>query len=353
MMLLKHTFHKLPALPFPIGYFVSKPIYHPNDPSCIILSTEKDMPNSGIYKYDLENNHKICLAKYDEIGAIKDNYLEYQTQFLDPINNKLYICGGEDTIFITYAINTGQIKAGKNNPAYNADLANCGPWTEMIDITTQNEIHSLTAAGLHYKFNYIQKKLIIYENSHFGCTFEPKLAYNSFSKQLMVLGGEDSVDIWTCDIKTNVKWILNIELKMPHKILYVNHYDVLFIGDILFVFYHGTKYNDIWCLDLLNELWYKSKYIVPEVVHSYCYIMKIVNNAYVHILDFENGMHFKINFHDLLPIEFIKARREYYKSLVFAYIRQQVKRQSITNIPLVLKRLILNYFPIIADTTNT
>ena len=351
-MLHKNPFQKLPELPSHIVYYTPRPVFHPIDPNCIILSTENYGINGGIYKYHLEDNEITCLANYNEIESMRDKYLDDHTQFLDSINNKLHICGGEETIFITYEINTGIIKVGENNDDYNDVLAHCGPGAEIVHIksSTKNEIH-ITNSIAHVKYDYIKRYLTIFRDVHFGFEFL-KLSYNPLKKQLMVLGGEDSDTIWTCDLETQVKWKLNTELKMPHCVNLFEH-DVLFVGDIMFVFYVQitifSKYNDIWLLDLLNSTWYKSTYNVPECLGHSWYVMKSINNIYIHILDFENGIHFKVNFNDLLSMEFINARRDYYNLLVIGYIKQQEKSKLISNVPFVLKQLILNYFPVVDE----
>ena len=189
MMVDKNKFQKLPELPSQIEYFTPRPVFHPSETNCIILSTEKDGINGGIYKYHLEDNEITCLANYDEIESIREKYFEYHTQFLDSINNKLYICGGDDTLFITYEIDTKIIKVGKNNDDYNDELANCGPWTKVVQInsSTKNEIHILKS-NVHGIYDYIQQNLIISKNVYFGFDF-PKSSYNPLTKQLMVLGG--------------------------------------------------------------------------------------------------------------------------------------------------------------------
>ena len=350
---------QLPDLPFKVvGWEIPRPVLHPIEPNCIILSTETMETNGGIYKYNLENNETICLAKYNEIKAIRNDYLKSHTQFIDSKNNKLYICGGEGAAFMTYEINTGIIKVGENNDDYNYDLANCYSSAKVVHIvsSTRNEIHILEW-DKHWKFDCIQQKFTM-KNVSSQCDPEDlRLSYNPLRKQLMILGEDDySDEIWTSDIKT-CEWKLNTELKMPHDVGELDeiYYEVLLGGDIIFVFYlhaiaanDDTKYDDIWWLDLLNEKWYKSTYNIPFGNRGDGYLMKSKNSDDIHFLStYYDKSHFKVNIHKLLSMEFINDRRDYYNPLIIGYIKEQEKNKLIRNVPFVLKQLILNYFPVI------
>ena len=71
------------------------------------------------------------------------------------------------------------------------------------------------------------------------------------------------------------------------------------------------------------------------------------NNNNIHLLNFWDRTHFKVNLHDLLPIKFIESRRDRYNPLVIGYVREQKKENQVRDIPFVLKQLILKYYPVI------
>ncbi len=274
-------------------------------------------------------------------------------QFIDPKSNKLYIVGGGS--FITYDLNKGEI-----NDNYNPELANCGPFAKTIHIVSSvlDEIHIL-GGGTHCKFDCNQQQITeICTNNYFQCA---KLSYNPITKQLMILGGDCSDEIWTCHIdgnsnQTEYEWKLCDKLRIPHCVTDELDYDVLLFGDIIFVFYFKArdktdrkkKYDDIWWLDLLSERWYKSKYNVPQSIKWESYAIKGPIRDDIHLLDFENQEHCKVNPHDLLSKQFIKSRREHYNPLIMGYLKEQEICNLVPNIPFVLKQLILNYYPIIS-----
>eukprot|EP01084_Bolivina_argentea_P043043 79331_1 len=133
---------------------------------------------------------------------------------------------------------------------------------------------------------------------------------------------------------------------MPHAVVDEHDHDVLLYDDIIFVLYFSDKNdNEIWCLDLLHKEWFKSKYNVPKGVHRNSHVIKNNNND-IHILDFHTQNNFSINMYDLLPNDLIKLRRKEYEVLIIGYIRQKENELMFQNMPLVLKQLILLYFPL-------
>ena len=158
-------------------------------------------------------------------------------------------------------------------------------------------------------------------------------------------------EIYTFNLEKNSnesknEWKLNEKLTMPQT-RSCTSYDALLFGDVIIVFYVHNQY-DIWCLDLLNDKWYKSIYKVPKLVErKNVYVFKNRDNDDVHLLSFENQLHFVADLNNLLSMEFIKSRRDCYNPLIMGYLKKQENDNLIANIPFVLKQLILNYFPII------
>ncbi len=347
-------FQKLQQIPQHLPPYTPKPIFHPTDQKCVIMSSNaNEYTQSGIFKHNLENNESKLLVTYDAIGE----EMEAHAQFIDTKNNKLYICG--DGSFITYNLNNNEAKLGDINDNYNGELANVGGFAKAVHIRSPeiDEIHIL-GTYQHCKLNCNQQTITaICSNDYIYCA---KLSYNPISKQLMILGGDESDRIWTCHIdgksnQTKYEWTLNNKLKMSHCITDERDYDVLLFGDIIFVFYfkaidkndYKKKYDDIWCLDLLSTTWYKSKYNVPSEIGGESYAIKSGVSDDIHLLDFQNRAHFKVNSYDLLSKPFLKSRRDHYNPLIMGYMKQQENDNLIPNIPFVLKQLILNYYPII------
>ena len=76
--------------------------------------------------------------------------------------------------------------------------------------------------------------------------------------------------------------------------------------------------------------------IVPY--HGKLYVIKDSNNN-AHILDFVSGKHIKIDIFELIPNELKKAHEAFYGPLVMGYSKK-------TNLPIVLKKLILKFYPL-------
>eukprot|EP01084_Bolivina_argentea_P150922 263493_1 len=133
------------------------------------------------------------------------------------------------------------------------------------------------------------------------------------------------------------------KLEMPHS-EYGYCYDVLNVfQNILVVFYWNKR--EIYCLDLSNLKWYKSKCLIPKDLEKStmnCYVIKMDTNA--HIIDFHKNINSKVNIYDLIPREMMISRRKYYKPLIMGYVRQTENKLSLHAIPLTLQMLILNYF---------
>ena len=70
-------------------------------------------------------------------------------------------------------------------------------------------------------------------------------------------------------------------------------------------------------------------------------------NNFIHFFDFGHGDHYKANLYDILPIKFKKLYQKRYDPLVVGYIKELETDNIVPDIPIVLKKLISNYFPLI------
>merc|ERR1719362_1316291 len=86
------------------------------------------------------------------------------------------------------------------------------------------------------------------------------------------MGFSKSDKIWVSDVsygnQENYEWKL-YPLKMPHIVSNLDHYDILLVEHLIFVFYFPKGgYSDIWCLDLIEKNWYKSAHKIPECFNN-------------------------------------------------------------------------------------
>merc|ERR1712129_242386 len=166
------------------------------------------------------------------------------------------------------------------------------------------------------------------------------LHFVKVTQKLMVLGGDYSDKIFECaiddssDMQSVYDWKLRTHLKMPHVIKDERHFDVVSYGHSLIGFYFGiSTFSDIWCLDLLDEKWYRSKFKVPQRTSSAAYVLKDkLDDANVHLLDFEHNDHYKMNIHNIFPSKMLRARRKRFHPLVIGFIKEQ--ENGILNIPI-------------------
>eukprot|EP01084_Bolivina_argentea_P141481 248595_1 len=128
---------------------------------------------------------------------------------------------------------------------------------------------------------------------------------------------------------------------MPYEVEDDLYYDIVSFGDTIICFYFGDSGQfDILCLDLLCYQWFKSKVCVPNSIDWFAHCIKTIDD-YIHILHKD---HFKLNVYELFPNDMVVSRRKHYNKLVMGYIKQEENKHMISNVPCVLKQLILLYF---------
>ena len=178
---------------------------------------------------------------------------------------------------------------------------------------------------------------------------DSELIYVPFQEKLIALRIADfCIEIWECKLnasnQNDLQWNKNgivTKIKEYHSVGIIDV--ILGFENILFMFYFDVHYNlEIWCYHLLHQKSYESKHKVSKMMKpdSVIYVVKDSNNN-AHILDFVSGKHIKIDLFELIPNELIKAHEAFYEPLVMGYSKK-------TNLPVVLKKLILKFYPLYA-----
>lgn len=137
--------------------------------------------------------------------------------------------------------------------------------------------------------------------------------------------------------------------KLPRFSGLYKSFDVLLAWDqiIFWLDYSSTNKWSISCLDLdHNEKWYKSTAQIPEFKYPPCSVKDNDNNIHLITFQKEKNAHYKALLTDILPLQIFKLNQIKYNPLITAYIRQLEKAHKMTFIPIYLKRLIANFYPI-------
>eukprot|EP01084_Bolivina_argentea_P191229 328492_1 len=81
-------FTKSSKLPFCVGEYMPKPLQHPTNSKCIIISTHcaEYKTTHAIYTYNLQTNESQIIYTYDSTF-----YARYHGQFIDTSNNTLIL----------------------------------------------------------------------------------------------------------------------------------------------------------------------------------------------------------------------------------------------------------------------
>ena len=182
-----------------------------------------------------------------------------------------------------------------------------------------------------------------------------RMCYDEMNRRIMLFGGrggatdddEDGAefdDIWIYDIDQNEddgteKWEL-YSLKLPHK----NSKELVYaFNSIIFVIYCYSEQNEIWCLELMNDKWFKSNVDWPYELSS-CDFVKVDNN-HIHCINYHQNIHARINLYDIIPIELIEFYGKYYLPFVYGYIRIEFESKCDgVYVSQDLKHLIAKYF---------
>ena len=106
----------------------------------------------------------------------------------------------------------------------------------------------------------------------------------------------------------------------------------------------SSYWSDIWCLDLKNKRWFKSKYKIPYM-HQ-CTLVNGMDN-FVYFLDYkksEVAVNFKISLSDIIPSEMYEINKENNTILINGYMNDIAKDTDYI-CPDSLMNLVLLYYP--------
>ena len=103
-------------------------------------------------------------------------------------------------------------------------------------------------------------------------------------------------------------------------------------------------------MDLKQEKWFKSEQETPDGFGNvgewaHAYVVKHEDSLEMSLMDFQEKLHFKINVYDLLPVSLLRAKRNFHEVLVWGFIQRIENGQNMRHMPIVLRRLVLEYFP--------
>ena len=312
----------MPPIEGVTSYTMPKPLNHPDDSNKIIIPSNS--LHRCIYELDLISNKLKCLTKYDRIQIqnviIMFNQILHQNLII--IHTKsCYIENKNEFHIIGTVINL----------------------SKGIDNIYKEIGHQIWRFDKNGEMMLVSWQPLEFE-------LDSELIYVPFQEKLIALRIADfCIEIWECKLnasnQNDLQWNKNgivKKIKQYDSILRFGTTDVILgFENILFIFYFDVHYNlDIWCYHLLHQKSYKSKHKVSKIVpyHGKLYVIKDSNNN-AHILDFVSGKHIKIDLFELIPNELIKAHEAFYEPLVMGYSKK-------TNLPIVLKKLILKFYPL-------
>ena len=312
----------MPPIEGVTSYTMPKPLNHPDDSNKIIIPSNS--LHRCIYELDLISNKLKCLTKYDRIQIqnviIMFNQILHQNLII--IHTKsCYIENKNEFHIIGTVINL----------------------SKGIDNIYKEIGHQIWRFDKNGEMMLVSWQPLEFE-------LDSELIYVPFQEKLIALRIADfCIEIWECKLnasnQNDLQWNKNgivKKIKQYDSILRFGTTDVILgFENILFIFYFDVHYNlDIWCYHLLHQKSYKSKHKVSKIVpyHGKLYVIKDSNNN-AHILDFVSGKHIKIDIFELIPNELKKAHEAFYGPLVMGYSKK-------TNLPIVLKKLILKFYPL-------
>ena len=312
----------MPPIEGVTSYTMPKPLNHPDDSNKSIIPSNS--LHRCIYELDLISNKLKCLTKYDRIQIqnviIMFNQILHQNLII--IHTKsCYIENKNEFHIIGTVINL----------------------SKGIDNIYKEIGHQIWRFDKNGEMMLVSWQPLEFE-------LDSELIYVPFQEKLIALRIADfCIEIWECKLnasnQNDLQWNKNgivKKIKQYDSILRFGTTDVILgFENILFIFYFDVHYNlDIWCYHLLHQKSYKSKHKVSKIVpyHGKLYVIKDSNNN-AHILDFVSGKHIKIDIFELIPNELKKAHKAFYEPLVMGYSKK-------TNLPIVLKKLILKFYPL-------
>ena len=334
------------------GSPLSHALYYRDNGNFIILLNRQHQ----IVKYNLDTHmtENTFDCPYAQLTRIDDHCI-------DSDNGIIYIIGNSHSRLIwgSFSMNINQWYLLHNIDIGVDKTANC-----CFIPSPFNEFH-VTCMG-HYKCDTLKKQIVKFNNNTSLFKAFPslddtkgelrsKFIYHKSSQQLMRFEPESDC-IYVCDIRTDDEpsdW-RPYPTKLPTTLGYPLFYKVILAWDqIIFLFDYFKSSNwtinnsVIWCLDLRhNGKWYQLNSKCPGG-EMYPQIIKDDENN-IHIMQFlkEHNCHYKVSLFDLIPPEIVRLNRKRFDPLIIGFVKECEKRNKMIFIPMYLKRLIVQFYPI-------
>ena len=317
--------------------FVPKPVIKDDNHFIIVFNGNE----RGINLYNTTTDKITKIKEFD------DEAFNFQFQFIDTKTNNLYLFNGwAEHDCVVYNFNTKEMKT------LSTEIETVGCFPRILYHPKTDQVICCESGQHIYTLN--KNELTSYRVEHY-------FGIDSFSiplkirNEIKICAGSDNYIITSVNASklsdlNDCKWISS-KLKMPHTVSRHNYFDAVAVGDMAIIFYFGyneneSKFlNEIWCIDFLHQISYKSSETIPfkhpnPKKKNMWYSIKLNNDDDIHLMQFITGKHFKINLYKLIPTKIMKKYSKYHNKLVFGYCR----KNSLT-IPVCLMTLIYNYIP--------
>eukprot|EP01084_Bolivina_argentea_P079820 144696_1 len=148
---MEHIFKPLPKLPLQFDEYMPKPLFYPKHSNIMIISTEIDDINPGIFKYNLDNNNLEKLQKYVDFEPVDNG------QFIDYNNDTLHILSWDDS-HVEMDLQTNIINnKDKSSIIWTCDLHDEYPQCVEISSIKGDEIHIVIDYENRFKFDCSHK----------------------------------------------------------------------------------------------------------------------------------------------------------------------------------------------------
>eukprot|EP01084_Bolivina_argentea_P264441 447943_1 len=170
MSAIEHIFKQSSKLPLKCVLYIPKPLFYPKHSNTIIISTESEDTNPGVFKYNIDDNNLQKLQTYgDSIG-----YNECHQQFIDYNNNILHILSTHGP-HITMDLKTKTMDNPNRFWGCDAGLPKCVEISSMKG----DDIHIVSNFQNHFKFDCKGNDFIRVNsaNDKLNKICDPKLLY--------------------------------------------------------------------------------------------------------------------------------------------------------------------------------
>jgi len=327
--------------------YVSKPVQCPNNPDFVLLNIQAKnserspaVDHRSIYKYNLQSNHSVCL-----LGNVPQ---EADSAFLDDINDNLFLFGEG-------FIGRFDLKTEMLHEVSDACITQQNYWYPCVVPNSSSQVqlwHSSDRITFDLKTRVCSK----HQETTLPVQY-PLVVLLHQTQQLILLGGKQERRMWICDLpdthQISFRWKLLKNVEMPFLADRAFFYDaILGFDNVIFAFDFQSHPGDIWCLNLLEMKWTKSKHHIPLCMvmsrHRCLGRFAFKSQCSVHLLNFDNDIGCNVHacLHDLLPVSIIENHRKHYKVLVSGFIVQSERQKGIPAVPLTLHHLILHFLPL-------